>query len=159
MNKLDLHLLPQITIDKPCPENWDAMVGDEQKRFCKGCGCHVHNLDELTPDAAEALLESPGRTCVRMTTDPKKGILTKKGWIPRLALAGALAASVAGCTETNTGEASIGKAVVVPESATSNKPKSPTVMTGAVDNDPPKVQTTLGEAGSIPTKPTKKLGK
>lgn len=96
MNKRNLHFLHQITIEKPCLENWDGMVGDEQIRFCQGCGCNVHNLDELNPDVAEALLESPGRTCIRMKTDPHKGVLTKGGWIPRLAIAGAMAASVSG---------------------------------------------------------------
>lgn len=43
-----MKILPQIT--KPCQQNWDAMTGDEKKRFCSHCQLHVHNLSAMTPD-------------------------------------------------------------------------------------------------------------
>lgn len=81
------------------------MEGDEQRRFCSGCGCFVNNLSEMTADESETLLSGSGRKCVRATVDAKHGILTKDGWIPRLLLAGAIATMAVGC-ETNTGEVS-----------------------------------------------------
>ncbi len=124
MDKLELQLLPRVSIDKPCPENWDAMVGNEAKRFCQGCGCHVHNLEELALDVAEALLESPTRTCIRMTTDPQRGILTKGGWIPRLAIAGAMAASVSGCAKSFIPSHHVGSTVVLPVPKSNVKSKT-----------------------------------
>ena len=35
---------PHDYIKKPCHENWNAMTGDEQKKFCDKCSCSVHNL-------------------------------------------------------------------------------------------------------------------
>jgi len=103
-----LERLPQVKIDKPCPENWDAMEGNEQKRFCAGCGCHVYNIAEMNSTEAEKLLSQPGRVCTRLTVDNRNSVLTRDGWIPRMLLAGAVAATVAGCssqeaTVANTG--------------------------------------------------------
>jgi hypothetical protein len=143
MDKLDLHLLPQVAIDKPCPENWDAMVGDEQKRFCQGCGCHVHNLEALAPDVSEALLDSPVQTCIRMTTDPQRGVLTKSGWIPRLAIAGAMAASVSGCAKSFTPSHAMGSAVVLPPPKSNVKAKTQKTVEVA------SVQVSMGKPGRI----------
>ena len=93
-----LSKLRQIAIAKPCPEDWDRMAGDDQRRFCTGCGCHVHNIAEYDADEAEQLLAQPGRVCTRIVTDAQKGILTRSGWIPRLALTGAVVAAANGCT-------------------------------------------------------------
>ena len=46
---------------------------------------------------AELVLTTPERICARITVDASRGVLTKDGWIPRLLLAGAVAATVAGC--------------------------------------------------------------
>ena len=97
MDPSKLTKLRQIHIPEPCSQDWDAMAGDEQQRFCAGCGCFVHNVSELPADKAEELLSKPGRVCTRVHLEAKKGILTRDGWIPRLMLAGAVAASVAGC--------------------------------------------------------------
>jgi hypothetical protein len=103
-----LSLIRQVEIESPCPEDWNAMRGDEARRFCAGCGCHVHNLAQIPASEAEQLLTQPDRVCARITVDPKKGILTRDGWIPRLLAAGALAATAAGCAPTvTTGDPSI----------------------------------------------------
>jgi hypothetical protein len=89
--------LRQLQVAKPCHENWDAMSGDDQRRFCDACGCHVHNIADYTADEATELLAQPGRVCTRIIRDEQKGILTKSGWLSRLAVASAAAAMAAGC--------------------------------------------------------------
>ena len=73
------------------------MEGDEAKRFCAGCGCFVHNVEQMDAAQAEALLSNQERVCTRLTISSKREILTRDGWIPRLILAGAVAATVSGC--------------------------------------------------------------
>ncbi len=126
LDKMDLSrlsLIRQVEIETPCPENWDAMTGDEARRFCAGCGCHVHNLAKLPAAEAEQLLAAPERVCARITVDAKKGILTRDGWIPRLLAAGAMAAAAAGasgCTQELTGD------LIVPTASHSvKKPTAP----------------------------------
>jgi hypothetical protein len=90
-----LKSLRQVKIEAPCSENWDAMSGNEAKRFCAGCGCNVHNIAEMSAQDAEILLKSKGRICTRIETDADHRVLTRDGWIPRLLLAGAVAATAA----------------------------------------------------------------
>jgi hypothetical protein len=92
-----LELLRQVKIEKPCPADWDMMTGDEQKRHCAGCGCDVINVAEMSSSEAETLCSSTERVCIRLTVDDQQSVLTRDGWIPRLLLAGAIAATVAGC--------------------------------------------------------------
>jgi type IV pilus biogenesis protein CpaD/CtpE len=97
MDVSKLNRLRQIEIPTKCPEDWEAMDGGEAKRFCSGCSCFVHNLSAMKANEAEQVLNTPERVCARITVDANRGVLTKDGWIPRLLLAGAVAASVAGC--------------------------------------------------------------
>lgn len=72
--------LDALRIDAPCPEDWDAMSGDERARFCARCGLVVTNLAELRRDEAEALLarRSPDdRVCVRVTRDADRRVVTR----------------------------------------------------------------------------------
>ena len=103
-----LNRLRQIEIPTKCPEDWDAMEGGDAKRFCSGCSCFVHNLSAMKANEAEQVLNTPERVCARITVDANRGVLTKDGWIPRLLLAGAVAASVAGCAPASfQGEANV----------------------------------------------------
>lgn len=104
MDASKFNRLRQIQILKPCTENWEAMDGDAQQRFCDKCVRQVHNIAEMDAADAEALLNSPERVCTRLTVDSERGILTRSGWIPRALLAGAVASMVTGC-EISTGEA------------------------------------------------------
>lgn len=62
--------LDQISIKTPCPADWSAMTGDDQKRFCSHCNMHVHNLSAMTRSAAEELVcNSAGRLCVMYQPD------------------------------------------------------------------------------------------
>ena len=88
-------------IQKPCPANWNAMPGDEKRRFCEHCQLHVHNLSEMTTHEQVTLMKSPGeRKCVTYTapTNAKPvdvgtwlTLQTATGW--RRALAAMLAAA------------------------------------------------------------------
>lgn len=63
MNKKDL------PINDPCHEDWDAMDGAAERRFCDICTKDVHNLSEMTRRGAESLLDAERaagrRVCVR----------------------------------------------------------------------------------------------
>jgi hypothetical protein len=66
MNKSDNPLL-NIQIASPCNANWNAMSGDNRKRFCGECNLNVYNLSGMSKTEAEILLiESEGRACVRL---------------------------------------------------------------------------------------------
>lgn len=69
--------LEQIKITEPCHESWDAMTGDEQRRFCDSCSKHVHDLSKLSREEAEALVNCGESVCVRMQRTPKGIVLTK----------------------------------------------------------------------------------
>jgi hypothetical protein len=56
----------QLRLASPCHEKWDAMSGDERKRFCAKCQLHVFNLKELTEAEVTTLLSSGGRVCGRL---------------------------------------------------------------------------------------------
>ena len=76
--------LDNISVASPCPANWDAMFGDDRKRFCGDCKLHVYNLSDMTRTAAENLIQnSEGRLCVRFFRRADGTILTKNcpvGW-------------------------------------------------------------------------------
>lgn len=61
--------LESVHIESPCSADWEAMPGDERRRFCGQCKLHVHNVAAMARDAAEALIarrEEGERVCVRM---------------------------------------------------------------------------------------------
>lgn len=76
--------LDNIKIASPCSANWNAMIGDDRKRFCGDCKLNVYNLSGMTRYDAEHLLRmSEGRLCVRYFQRPDGTILTKDcpvGW-------------------------------------------------------------------------------
>ncbi|PCC67008.1 hypothetical protein SAMN02745121_08649 [Nannocystis exedens] len=47
-----------VEIKSPCHESWDAMHGDDERRFCDVCAKHVHNLSAMTRQAASDLLRA-----------------------------------------------------------------------------------------------------
>ncbi len=64
---ISLPLLDQIRIASPCDVPWDAMKGDDRRRYCDRCELHVHNISAMTRAEAEAFLQSAlsagGRVC------------------------------------------------------------------------------------------------
>ena len=76
--------LENLRIASPCSADWDAMYGDERKRFCGQCKLNVYNLSGMTRYDAEHLLRmSEGRLCVRYYQRRDGTILTQNcpvGW-------------------------------------------------------------------------------
>ncbi len=107
--------LSQLSIKEPCHADWNAMTGDQSKRFCTGCQKHVHNLDTLTQPQIDALFEeSAGKLCVRYTPPAAKILPTPKPLPPAprrplLSTLSRIAASIlltsslafAGCSRSN----------------------------------------------------------
>ncbi len=83
MSKYD-NPLENLKIASPCSADWNAMLGDERKRFCGECKLNVYNLSGMTRYDAEHLLRlSEGRLCVRYFQRPDGSILTQDcpvGW-------------------------------------------------------------------------------
>ena len=93
--------LKNLKIASPCSMSWDAMAGDERKRFCGECKLNVYNLSGMTKYDAEHLLRTTeGRLCVRYYQRIDGTILTKDcpvGWAKvkqRLSLAATAAFSL-----------------------------------------------------------------
>ena len=76
--------LDNLKIASPCSADWNAMQGDERKRFCGECKLNVYNLSGMTRYDAEHLLRlSEGRLCVRYFQRGDGTVLTKDcpvGW-------------------------------------------------------------------------------
>jgi hypothetical protein len=63
--------LELLEIADPCPVDWDALAGDQRRRFCPRCGLDVHNLSAMTRKEASRLVEErTGRLCVRFARMP-----------------------------------------------------------------------------------------
>lgn len=60
-----------LPIAEPCDASWEAMTGDEKRRFCSSCDKHVHHLSEMTRREAESLLASEPGLCVRYSHDER----------------------------------------------------------------------------------------
>jgi Carboxypeptidase regulatory-like domain/Ankyrin repeats (many copies) len=77
MSRRHTDLLDRLTVTFPCSEDWDAMTGNEQVRFCSHCDLSVHNLSEMTRGEALALVrKSEGRLCVRYYRRPDATVQT-----------------------------------------------------------------------------------
>jgi hypothetical protein len=76
--------LDNISIASPCSQDWNAMVGNERKRYCGECKLNVYNLSGMSSTEAENLvLNSEGRLCVRYFQREDGTILTQDcpvGW-------------------------------------------------------------------------------
>lgn len=69
MQRDDFWNKDNLPVPSPCDEDWDAMDGDEQRRFCGKCQRHVVDLSAMTRCEADATLQgaSSGGLCVRYT--------------------------------------------------------------------------------------------
>ncbi|MDX2108402.1 MAG: hypothetical protein SFY67_18560 [Candidatus Melainabacteria bacterium] len=75
--------LSKVTLEKPCSQNWDEMVGDERERFCNKCSLNVYNLSSMTRDEAEEFLQvrNDGSVCLNYTSDAEGKVITDN--VPR----------------------------------------------------------------------------
>jgi len=76
--------LDNISIASPCSQDWNAMMGNERKRYCGECKLNVYNLSGMSRTEAENLIMSAdGRLCVRFYKRADGTILTQDcpvGW-------------------------------------------------------------------------------
>lgn len=76
--------LNNVKIASPCSQDWNAMIGNERKRYCGECKLNVYNLSGMTETEAENLLQnSEGRLCVRFFRRADGSVLTQDcpvGW-------------------------------------------------------------------------------
>jgi hypothetical protein len=81
---MNTNQLNNIKIASPCSADWNAMYGDDRKRFCGDCKLNVYNLSDMTQIEAESfLLNSEGRVCVKFFKRADGTVLTKDcpvGW-------------------------------------------------------------------------------
>ncbi|MFD0893329.1 hypothetical protein KBB96_18040 [Luteolibacter ambystomatis] len=148
---------PPLVITKPCSANWDAMDGDERKRFCAQCGKHVFNLSAMTErEATDFAQETQGRECVAYVQADEgrihspnlfeRKLLWLSARIPRIAAAMALVlpATLVSCM----GRAVAGKVTAPPEQKQKGEvhrvvpgmpaaPKPSSVKTNAETEKPP----------------------
>ena len=68
------------SVQTPCDERWDDMVGDSAVRHCARCDKDVYNLSAHSVTAAAALRASPSRPCIRITQRTDGAIRVREGW-------------------------------------------------------------------------------
>jgi hypothetical protein len=60
----------QITVPKPCHENWDAMTPEQKGRFCGVCSKTVVDFTLMTDgQILDAIKNNKGNACGRFTSD------------------------------------------------------------------------------------------
>ena len=74
--------LPQLHIPRPCDRSWEAMAGDDRRRFCETCGQHVHDLSAMGPRQVRRLLRRAMRDsgrlpCVQVRCDADGRLVTR----------------------------------------------------------------------------------
>ncbi|MES2738906.1 MAG: hypothetical protein V4672_21500 [Verrucomicrobiota bacterium] len=78
-----MKILPQI--DKPCPQSWQTMTGDDQCRFCTQCQLHVHNLSAMPLAQQHTLLaaaaRSGQRTCIAYVDEAATLRVRSRSWL------------------------------------------------------------------------------
>jgi hypothetical protein len=74
----------QVEIKSPCHESWDAMHGDDSRRFCDVCAKHVHNLSAMERDEATELLRTNKgeHLCVRYASHEDGSIAFRDSLVP-----------------------------------------------------------------------------
>ena len=67
MNDADRDLLSKVYIAAPCKADWDAMSGDERKRFCGAYKLNVYNVSAMsTREAADLIRNSETGPCLKL---------------------------------------------------------------------------------------------
>lgn len=95
----DLPVLDSISIASPCSASWDAMEGDDTRRFCGDCHLHVYNIAGMTRAEAETLIAThEGRLCMRLFRRADGTVLTNDCPVGLAALKRSLVRSAATVT-------------------------------------------------------------
>jgi hypothetical protein len=79
-----LPLLARVfSVEAPCTEDWNAMVGGARVRRCSACDRDVFDLAEMTQAEVDALLEAHGAPpCVRLRRRADGTLVTKDACPP-----------------------------------------------------------------------------
>lgn len=76
--------LNNLKVASPCSQDWNAMVGNERKRYCGECKLNVYNLSGMSRTEAENLIiNAEGRLCVRFYKRADGSVITQDcpvGW-------------------------------------------------------------------------------
>lgn len=84
-----------LPIPEPCNADWEAMTGDERRRFCAMCQKHVTDISTFTEREADAFLDANPEACVQYTAVRDTIVFAprprKTGFLRRLVGLGALA--------------------------------------------------------------------
>jgi len=76
--------LNNLKIASPCSQDWNAMMGDDRKRYCGECKLNVYNLSGMSKTEAENLIQTAeGRLCVRFYKRTDGSVITQDcpvGW-------------------------------------------------------------------------------
>ncbi len=83
-------------MDFNCPKKWETMEGESQVRNCASCNKLVHNISEMTTNAAQELI-SENNNCVAMQFNHNGEIKTSSGFSKNLLFMG----FVFGCSGEN----------------------------------------------------------
>lgn len=70
-----LSLLQDVRVASPCPASWDAMDGDDRRRFCHQCSKHVYNFASMREAEIVELLRDE-HVCGRLYRRADGTILT-----------------------------------------------------------------------------------
>jgi hypothetical protein len=69
----------RVSFPKPCTEQWDDMRPDSCNRHCARCDHIIHDLSQLTFEAAQQLACSGGEVCVRAEVQAGGVLKLKRG--------------------------------------------------------------------------------
>lgn len=76
--------LNNLKVASPCSQDWNAMIGDNRRRYCGECKLNVYNLSGMSKAEAENLImNAEGRLCVRFYKRADGSVLTEDcpvGW-------------------------------------------------------------------------------
>ena len=148
--------LELLEVADPCPVDWDALAGDQRRRFCPRCGLDVDNLSAMTREEASRLVEErTGRLCVRFARMPGGRVETldysgerlpdprRRRFLIALASLGGLgaaAANIFGVRNRNRGRMmTMGEACMLPTSGPTTVPAGATAnpSTSGLDDSLP----------------------
>ena len=78
ISKRHENLVDKMRVASPCSMSWDAMKGDDKKRFCQHCNLHVYNISAMTRRETEDLIKiNEGRLCARVYRRADGTVLTQ----------------------------------------------------------------------------------
>lgn len=163
--------LDNIKVASPCSQDWDAMIGNERKRYCGECKLNVYNLSGMSRTEAENLIiNSEGRLCVRFFRRADGTVLTQDcpvGWravkVRMTKTATAFASLIFGligglglnASLKNSDNRTMG--TMIPQVSNSNT-KTPEILMGEMDEPPANYATTGMISNSKPTPKTEAEG-